>query len=161
MYKIEYNIGLNEHGRPYIDLPDDYEQRPEDRFFAIEIVRYILQDLLKRKTSSLDENTINHLEESTNLLGQLGDSIAEILYKSMREQGKFAINSDSRYHIKVNSLEERDNLPEKDIIYKDKVFDRVEGLKVMIITYNPSLYSPEYNRYELINGITNENWVKL
>ena len=32
MYNIEYKIGLNEHGRPCIELPEDYEHRPEDKF---------------------------------------------------------------------------------------------------------------------------------
>ena len=46
MHTIEYEIGLNDEGRPFIGLPEDYEQNPEDRFFAIEITRYILQDLM-------------------------------------------------------------------------------------------------------------------
>jgi hypothetical protein len=32
MLKIEYEIKLNENGRPYIDLPTDYEDKPEDKF---------------------------------------------------------------------------------------------------------------------------------
>ena len=36
MYNLEYNIGLTKEGRPCIELSEDYEQNPEDRFFANE-----------------------------------------------------------------------------------------------------------------------------
>ena len=84
MYRIEYKIDLNEQGRPCIDLPEDYEQHPEDRFFALEITRYMLQDLLKRRSPDLDSQTIGVMDDAERLLGQLGDEVAAILYDGMR-----------------------------------------------------------------------------
>jgi hypothetical protein len=161
MYTIRYEIGLNEQGRPYIGLPEDYEQRPEDRFFALEIARYILQDLLVRRTPDLDSDTVEQMDEAERLLGQLGDEVAEILYGVMRNQGAIHLMLDAAYHIEVNSIEERDALPEKDIIYEDKIFDRIEGLRVYIL--QPlEIYDKEVSgAYELKGGITNEHWVKL
>lgn len=160
MYNIEYKIGLNEQGRPCIELPEGYEHRPEDRFFTLEVTRYILQDLLKRRTSDIDNQTINTMSEAERLLGQLGDEVAQILYNGMRAQGELAMMLNTPYHIQVNNIEERDALPEEDIIYKDKIFDRIEGLKVSIQHYEPETFMPYIDIYELNGGISNENWVK-
>ena len=160
MYKIEYQIGLNEQGRPHIGLPEDYEQKPEDRFFALEIARYMLQDLLRRRTSELDPHTISAMDEAERLLGQLGDEVAEILYEGMRAQGAMRLMLDTPFHIEVNSIEERDSLPEKDIIYEDRIFDRVEGLRVYVLQPIENYDKNISGIYELVDGITNEHWKK-
>jgi len=160
MYKIEYQIGLNEQGRPHIGLPEDYEQKPEDRFFAIEIARYMLQDLLRRRTSELDPHTIGAMDEAERLLGQLGDEVAEILYEGMRVQGEMRMMMDCAYHIQVTSIEERDALPDKDIVYEDKIYDRVSGLRVYVLQPLENYDKEESGLYELIHGITNEHWKK-
>ena len=156
MFNIEYEIGLNDAGRPCIELPEDYEHRPEDRFFVLEVASYMLQDLLKRRTIDLDSQTINAIDEAERLLGQIGDDIAEILYGSMKAQAELDFILDKQYHIRVNSIEERDELPEKNILFNDKIFDRTEGLIILIDT--PKLVE---TRYKLVDGISNENWVKL
>jgi len=161
MHRIEYEIGLNEQGRPYIGLPENYEQRPEDRFFALEITRYMLQDLLNRRSPDLDPHTIGAMDEAERLLGQLGDEVAAILYEVMRTQGELQFEFDCAYHIQVSSIEERDALPNKDIVYEDKIYDRVEGFRAYVL--QPlEIYDKEISgAYELKGGITNEHWVKL
>lgn len=161
MYNIKYEIGLNEEGRPYIGLPDDYEQRPEDRFFALEITRYILGDLLVRRTAELDEETTDNMIQAEALLGQLGDNVAELLYGMMRTQGELQLSFDCAYHIQISSIEERDAIPDKDIIFEGKIYDRVEGFRAYVL--QPlSIYDKEVSgAYELVDGITNEHWVKL
>jgi len=153
MYEIKYGIQINESGRPYIQLPDDYDQKPEDRFFILEIARYMLQDLLNRKIQNLDSDTIDALSSSEQLLTQISDEVAKIIYESMRLQGEMKMILDNKYHISVNTIEERDALPEKNIIHNNAIYDRIEGLKIFI--------KEEIELYELVNGITNENWVKL
>jgi len=161
MYRIEYEIGLNEEGRPYIGLPDNYEQRPEDRFFALEIARYILGDLLVRRTPELDEETVDAMVNAEALLGQLGDNVAEILYGVMRNMGETHLLVGAPYHIGLKKYEELEALPDKDILYDGRIYDRVEGLRVRITNYDEPSYVPSYDVYELIDGITNEHWVKL
>ena len=161
MYRIEYEIGLNEQGRPYIGLPDDYEQRPEDRFFALEIARYILGDLLVRRTAELDEETTDNMIQAEALLGQLGDNVAEILYNMMRNSAELQMSFDCAYHSQVSSIEERDALPDKDIIYEGKIYDRVEGLRVYVLQPLEIYDMNVSGAYELKGGITNEHWVKL
>jgi len=161
MYNIEYKIELNEQGRPCIGLPEDYEQRPEDRFFALEITRYVLQDLLNRRTADLNEETVKKMDEAERLLGQLGDEVAKILYDGMRVQGELRMMLDCAYHIEVDSIEERDAIPDKDIINEGNIYDRVEGLRVYVL--QPlEIYDKEVSgAYELVDGITNENWKKI
>lgn len=161
MYDIKYEIGLNEQGRPCIELPKDYEQRPEDRFFTLEICRYMLQDLLGRRTEDLDSDTVEQMDEAERLLGQLGDEVASLLYGMMKNSAEIQLSFDCAYHSQVSSIEERDALPEKDIIYEGKIYNRVEGLRVYVL--QPiEIYNKEVSgAYELIDGITNEHWVKI
>jgi len=162
MYKIEYEIKLNDSGRPCIDLPVDYENQPEDRFFALEMSRYILQRTHSRMTAPpYDQNTIDMMDISIRLLGQVGDEIAKLLYEQMESMGEISMTVNNRYHIKVNSIEERDALPEKVILYDGKIFNRIEGLKVYVQSYDEYTFLPVYKIYELKDGIGNENWVEV
>ena len=116
MFKIEYDINLNDKGRPYIFLPDNYEQNPEDRFFVIEITRYILGDLLARRNSNLDTNTVQYIGEAERLLGQIGDEMSAILFENMEAAGELKMMMGVNFHIEVENIEERDNLPNTNII---------------------------------------------
>jgi hypothetical protein len=131
MHKIEYDIKLNESGRPCIELPVDYENNAEDRFFAIEIARYILQDVFTRRKSEISEPTWVKIEESIAVLGQIGDEIAGILWNNMMHLGDTMFLFDKRYHIMVKTVEERDKLPDF-ILYDDKIYTKKKGLKVLV-----------------------------
>jgi len=159
MYKIEYQIGLNDKGRPYVGLPENYDNKPEDRFFAIEVTRYLLQDLMKRRSQDLDLQTISAMDEAERLLGQIGDEMAAILYKQMKASGDASMYLGNSYDIVVNGIEERDALPIEGILYDDKIFDRVEGLIVLVHTPVDEII--ETTKYELIGGITNEHWKEI
>lgn len=170
MPKIIYEVRLNENGRPYIELPEDYEQDPEDRFFAIEVVRWMLQDLYSRRGAELDVNTLTALQEAEMLLGQLGDEIAEILYNNMKAMAEIDMMLDKLFHVNVKSIEERDALPDKNIFYNGKIFNRIEGLLVQIndsqinddhYAFTQGDFTPITEIYELVDGISNEHWVKL
>ena len=166
MYNINYTIGLNEHGRPCIELPEDYEHRPEDKFLSIELTRYIIQDLLQRRGADVDEQTIEVMDDVINFLGQIGDEMAKIMYGQMKTMGEASTLFGNPFDIRVNSIEERDTLPDKNIFFDGKIFDRVEGLCVRIQS-DKSLYDefydfePIHEIYKLVDGITNEHWIKI
>ena len=105
MYVLEFDVQLNEDGRPYIFLPDDYENQPEDRFFGIEMSRYLLQDLIHRRSDELDENTITQINNAISLLGQIGDEMADILFGNMRRMAEVEIMLNPQYHVQVSTLE--------------------------------------------------------
>jgi hypothetical protein len=153
MYKIEYDVKLNEQGRPCIDLPQDYEHKPEDKFFAIELARYILQEVYGRRSVEFDKEAAKVIETSINLLGQVGDEMAEILWNNMKSLGDFEFILKKRYHLMVETIKLRNELNEKYIHYNDKIYTRQEGLRVLVLEDNVI--------YELQDGTTNENWKEI
>jgi len=153
MYNIDYDILLNEQGRPYIHLPDDYEQRPEDRFFVVELTRYILQSVYNAKSVEFDKNAAKVIESGISLLGQVSDEIAEILWNQMKVMGDVDLLLAKRYHITLNTVEEMNMLDDKYIHHNNKIYTRQEGLRVFIIENN--------SIYELTGGITNDCWTKI
>lgn len=149
MLKIEYEIKLNEAGRPYISLPDDYDNKPEDKFFVMELARYFMEGSYFRRRSEMDAKSAEIIENSVSLLGQVSDEIAELLFNNMKSLGDMDMMLDKRYHICVDTIEERDALPEF-IIYHDRIYQRQDGLKVFVLK--------EMQLFVLNNGISNENW---
>lgn len=152
MYTIEYDIKLNESGRPCIDLPQEHEDKPEDKFLALELARYVLQGVYMRKSSEFNPETGEKLEIAINLLGQIGDEVAALLWEGMKLSGDAAFIMNSRYHIQVETVEERDKLGFVSV-YNSKVFKRQEGLKVLVTN--------EMKVYKLQGGIENENWTEV
>lgn len=149
MLKIEYEIKLNEAGRPYVSLSEDYQDKPEDKFFIIELARYILEGSYFRRKSQLDSDAAEVIENSVSLLGQVSDEMAEILFHNMKAAGDMDMMLDKRYHICVDTINERNALPEY-IVFNDKIYQRQEGLKVFVLE--------ELKLYVLNNGVTNDNW---
>ncbi|HPC09579.1 MAG TPA: hypothetical protein PLN85_00695 [archaeon] len=151
MFNIEYDITLNENGRPCVDLSNDYENNPEDRFFAIELTRYLLEKIYVEKNDKFSENAIKHMNNTIKLLGQISDEIAKILWNNMKDKGDIAFSLNSNYHIQVENIEELYNLDMKYIYYNNKIFERKEGLTVLVLN--------EMKTYKLKNGILNNNWI--
>lgn len=153
MHKIEYEIKLNESGRPCIELSKDYEDKPEDKFFAIELARYFLQKIYSRRSAEFDKETSKNIELAINLFGQLGDEVAEILWHDMKSLGEATFILGRNYHIIVDAIEDRNNLSDKGIVQNDKIYMKQEGLKVFV--------TKETKIYELKGGISNDNWEEI
>jgi len=87
MQNFEYEIRLNDEGRPYIHLPKEFEDKPEHIFMVFEMVRYSLYDLLSKNEEKLHlkEETIKQIAEAGNTIGQISDEYANIL-KGMMER---------------------------------------------------------------------------
>ena len=79
MRNIKYEIKLNDDGKPYVHL-EDTNLELDDRFFCVEIARYIIFDIIK-ETDSLDEEFKNEIliggEMINGLANRLGDMIVE------------------------------------------------------------------------------------
>jgi hypothetical protein len=161
MLKIEYQIKLNEHGRPCIDLSPDYEHNPEDKFFAIEVARYYLQTVFKGMDNRYDQHTKDMMDIGIRLLGQIGDEVAALLYEQMTNMGDVAVTMGGSYHIQVKSIEERDAIPERGFFYEGRIFNRQEGLRVKVIDESLPIKDLRIGYYELQEGIINDNWVEI
>ena len=153
MLKIEYEIKLNEGGRPYINLSKDYDDKPEDKFFALEICRYMLQGVYEHRSAEFDKETAEKINDCITILAQISDEVALILYNQMKGLGDVTVLFNRNYHIQVDSIEERNKLNYNGIIFNDKIYARQEGLKVLVLE--------DMKIYELQGGIDNENWIPL
>jgi len=153
MFEIKYNIKLNDAGRPYIDLPEEYEDKPEDKFFVLELTRYLFISILHTNGDNYDETTIAHINNTLDLLDKVSDEMAVLIKKQMEVLGVTELTVQRNYHIQVDNIEQRDKLNYEGIIYRNKIFKRIEGLKVLVLD--------DMNVYELQGGIDNKHWVKL
>lgn len=151
MFEIKYEIKLNEHGRPYIDLPPDYPMIPENQFFALEMARYTLQKThAGMKIPPFDQYTIDTMDSTIRMIGQMSDEVARILWHSMKALGDAMIDLGWDFHVQCNSIEERDKIDDRGILYQGKVYVRQEGLKVRVWDMNE--FGSEPKIYELKGG---------
>ena len=64
MFKIEYDIKIAEEDNyPYIQLADEYNEKPEDKFFVLELTKYLLHNLIESKR--YDSDPVMNLEMLT------------------------------------------------------------------------------------------------
>jgi hypothetical protein len=68
LYKIVYDIKFEENGRPYIVLLNDSGNATEDRFLAVELTRYITEQVYVKRTINFDEESSNLIKNSIGLL---------------------------------------------------------------------------------------------
>lgn len=156
MHNIEYEIKLNEQGRPCISIPENHENNPEDKFFAIELARYLLQDTYGRRSPEFDKETAWAMDVAIRSLGQIGDEMARILWHNMKASGdaQFILGAD--FHVMCDSIEERDKISDRGILYYDKLYVRQEGLKVLTKDTDDI-----WKIFELKGGTTNDNWERV
>lgn len=150
MLKFEYRIGLNDQGRPFIDLPEDYKDNPEDKFMALELTRYLFTNIYARRRTEFTPNDVKSLELTLDMLEKVSDEIALLLKQQMEVLGEVELTFYRKYHMQVTSIEDRNKLNYEGIIYNDKIFKREPGFKVLVLE--------EMKIYELVDGIDNEHW---
>jgi len=150
MLKFEYQIKLNDEGRPYIDIPEDYQNKTEDQFMVLEMSRYLIISLLKNRRSELPDNEVKALEATFDTLEVISDELAVLMKRQMEVLGENVLQFERNHHITVDSIEDRDNLNYNGIIHDGKIFKRMIGLKVLVLE--------NMQIFELVDGIDNENW---
>lgn len=147
MHNIEYEIKLNDIGRPYIELSKEYSDIPDDKFFVMELARYFLQHISEKKSDAYDEETRIQLENTVTLMAQINDDMARIIYDGMVADGEIDLMISKKYHIIIETLEELESMG--DIyVYNSKIFKKDDLLKVFVENENA------------IYCYINENWVK-
>lgn len=153
MLNIEYEIRLNDDGYPYIYLDENYDDKMEDKFMVVELTRYLLLNLLKKKNDLIPEDIINNIKISENTLSEISLEMGEILKDNMETNGVNTINYARKFDMIVDNINELYNLKYNGTIYNNKIIKRVEGLKVLVYDENQV--------YELKGGIDNKNWKKI
>jgi hypothetical protein len=151
MYKIEYEIDLNDEGRPYIKLSEDSEDRPEDKFLVVEFTSLILNNILNNRKYDLTDETTKQLSVCCTILNQLSDQMASLLRDNMFVIGETSMVFD-KYQVKVNTLDELYHLKD-EIFYIGKLLKKQIGLKIFVESENKI--------FEFKDGINNENIVEF
>lgn len=75
MFNFKYEIKTNESGRLYVSPDTSQIDHPEHKFMAIEITRYLLNELLKdnQVKQELSEADVIEVAKSGYLLEQIAD----------------------------------------------------------------------------------------
>ena len=153
MLKFEYEIKLNDEGRPYIYISPDHQDNMEDKFMAMELTRYIINGLYAIKKDVYTDNDLKVMEMTSEFLEKVSDEMAVILKGAMEASGEFHLSFYRNFDVQVANIEERDKLNYEGIIYGKKIFKRCPGLKVMT--------QDTMQVFELVGGIDNEHWKEV
>ena len=77
MYKFEYDIRINEQGRPYLHLDDNESVSIEDKFMALELSRYLLYNLIENDPNNvLTDQDHKVIATAGNVVTEFSDKIA-------------------------------------------------------------------------------------
>ncbi len=94
MFNFQYEIKTNEKGRPFIDIYKDQTDHPEHKFMALEITRYLLNELLKdnEKVDELSESDVVAIANSGYLLEQIADRFASMIKEQNNALGELDLD---------------------------------------------------------------------
>ena len=161
MFKFEYNIKLNDNGRPYVDPTGDTVKEMsfvEHKFMAMELARYIVGSTINIHEENPERLTLpeGELERLKSLEFEI-TRLSNIYASTIKDQFELLGIADKllnkNFDITVLNDEERDALNYNGIIFDDKIYKRQEGLKVKIIQTGQI--------FELVGGIDNEHWTLI
>ena len=161
MFKFEYEIGLNENGRPFINpIGDTINEMSfvEHKFMAMELAWYIVGSTINLHLSNpenltLPDGELERLKTLENEIARLSNIYAKTIKQQMELMGEIDKLINKPFDITVLNEEERDSLNYNGIIFNDRIFKREEGLKVKIIETGQV--------FELKGGIDNEHWTLM
>jgi len=137
-FKIEYDIRINDDGRPYIHLLDNFQDIPEHRFFVLEMSRYIFFDIVDRNMEKpyhlkISEQAENILHNTAISISNISDDMAIIIKSSIINKISLSkIFNDIRFDITVNKKFELKNLL-KGFLFNNRIYIRKNNLKVLVI----------------------------
>jgi hypothetical protein len=153
MIKIEYDIKLNEEtGMPYIDLPEGYVMKSEDKFFAFEITRYILNGMITSKNYSGTPVLQKILEDNFAFISDVAAEVGSLILGQMKTNAEICRAFDMFYNFKVDTF--KDLSGRDKFQYDDKLFLLDEGLLVYVVD------EKEVYEYK-VDGVTNlSSWVR-
>lgn len=91
MHNFEYDIGINELGAPYIDLPENKKLSLEEKFMSLEVTRLIfigiINDINNKKNRgkhTFTDKDINRIVNAYNVVNLMSDEVG-LLYKATKE----------------------------------------------------------------------------
>jgi hypothetical protein len=131
MFKIEYDIKIAEEDNyPYIQLADEYNEKPEDKFFVLELTKYLLHNLIESKRYDFDPVMNLEMLTTFNFIELLSEEVGKLIVAEMDLTGKTNSAITAFYHFKVSTLKE---LTSKSVYHSDgKIFIKKDGLLAFV-----------------------------
>lgn len=120
---------------------------------VLEMSRYLILSLLNLRRTELPDNEVKALQASFDTLEMLSDEVAILLRKQMEVMGETILETQRNYHIRLDTLDQRNKLNYNGIVHDGKIFKRVMGLRVLVLE--------NMEIYELEDGIDNEHWRRV
>ena len=161
MFKFEYEIKLNDQGRPYVDPVGETLKElgfVEHKFMAMELARYIIGSSINLHQQQPERLTLpeGELERLISLENEI-TRLSNIYAKTIKDQFELLGIADrlinKNFDFTVFNEEELFGLNYNGIITDNRIFKRTEGLKVKLIQTGQI--------FELVGGIDNEHWTEI
>jgi hypothetical protein len=155
MYSFEFSIEVNEFGRPVI-VPSKKSMKEldllENKFMCLELSRSLLeQTIVNHSKRPLPKDEIERIKYVHLELQAMSDIFALAIKEQMQVMNNVeTLLNPPIYDLQVDTLNDLHNLNYNGIIYGEQIFQRKEGLRVMVIE--------DKKVYELKGGIDNEHW---
>jgi hypothetical protein len=161
MFNFEYEIELNDEGRPFINPVGATTKEMsfvEHKFMGMELARYIVGSTINLHLEKGDKFPLpeGELERLQYLESEI-TRISDIYAANIRDQFELLGIADrllnKNFDLTVLNIAERDALNYNGIIFDDRIYKRQEGLKVKLIQTGQI--------FELKGGIDNEHWTEI
>ena len=131
-FDLKYDIAINNHGDIYANLSPQSDDRPEDKFFAVELTKYLFLSVFSNKRVYDDSLSKEDYETTINSLSKISDQMATLLKDQLKSTGELMKNINTSYMFEVETYDELKSLPEKDILVDNFIVDKYEGLRVRV-----------------------------
>lgn len=154
MRKIEYDIKFD-GDIPYILLSDEYEDNTENKF----MIMFLAVNLLGKardnaiESGEYDQEDKDQLNNSIEMLTDIVFYLSDMLksQNEVEDEANNILSEEKEWDVEVDKIADRNNLPDFNIIYDDKIFERKE--------YDFKVYVKSTKKtYHLVGGISNNNW---
>lgn len=161
MFNLEFEIGLNDVGRPVIEPTQESAKNmnlPEYKFMTFEYTRTLISGIIRlsneRKEQlplTLDEiNRMMFLEVE---LQDWADKFAVIIKNQFELMGVADKLMNKNFDVAVLTMDDRDALNYNGIIFNDQIFTRKEGLRVRVMQSGQV--------FQLLGGVDNQHWAAI
>src|SRR5579859_6093917 len=158
MHSIEFDIQIDgETGRPRLIIPNTEMTKISDieiKFFAVEITRALIQATVKANMIANNHSDYDkRMSEISLEIEKMSNVFALSVLEKIKGDDIDTFLDNLTFDIQVGTMDDLHNLNYNGIIYNDKIYKRVVGLKVKVLD-NKRIY-------ELKNGIDNNNWTDI
>jgi hypothetical protein len=147
-FNVRYNLCVDDDGDMYINIPENAEDKPEDKFFVVEITKYLFNNVFQNKIQWSDEISKENFETTIRTLEVVSDQMAGLLREQYKSTAKLIGMVNTEYLFEVDSFEELKDLPE-NILRDGFMVNKFDGLKVKV--KGGAIYT----------CLTNNEWVQI